>query len=67
MNSDEREKRNNTRRLACALAARQGDAGFIQQLARMLHYLPEQLSQDIGDLDAYTAETVRADFEADSD
>lgn len=57
----ERERRNNVRRLSVALIQRAGDAGFVQQLARLLHYMPDQLQRDIHDLDEYTAEKVDAD------
>jgi hypothetical protein len=57
----ERERRNNVRRLSVAMSQRAGDAGFIQQLARLLYYMPEQLVTDIHDLDEYTSEKVNAD------
>lgn len=33
----------------------------VQRLATILHYSPEQLREDIADLEAYTAEKVQAD------
>ena len=66
MTSKEREKRNDARRLACALAARANDAGFMTWLARNLHYMPQQLAQDVRSLDEYTAEKVREDFDAEN-
>lgn len=63
----ERERRNNVRRLSVAMIQRAGDASFIQQLARLLNYMPDQLQRDIHDLDEYTAEKVSADTEREDD
>lgn len=65
--SAENERRNNVRRLACALYQRSEDAAAIQQLARILNYIPDQLQQDIKDLETYTAEKVSADREQETD
>lgn len=59
--SKENEKLNNVRRLAYCLYERMDDAATVKQLATILHYMPEQLRQDIADLEAYTAEKVQAD------
>lgn len=59
----QRERCNNTRRLVYALYQRSEDAAFIQQLASLLHYMPEQLKEDISDAESYTAEKVREDSE----
>lgn len=59
--SKENEMLNNVRRLAYCLYQRKDDAATMKQLAAILHYLPEQLQQDIADLEAYTAEKVQAD------
>lgn len=65
--SRENERRNNVRRLAYALYQRAEDPTTIQQLARILNYMPGQLQQDIKDLEAYTAEKVSADLAQDAD
>lgn len=59
--SIENKKLNNVRRLAYCLYQRKDDTAAITQLAAILHYLPEQLREDIADLEAYTAEKVQAD------
>jgi len=59
--SGENEKQNNVRRLAYCLYQSKDDAATIKRLAAILHYLPEQLREDITDLEAYTAEKVQAD------
>ena len=59
--SRENEKLNNVRRLAYCLYQYEEDIPTIKQLAAILHYLPEQLQEDIADLEAYTAEKVQAD------
>lgn len=61
--SRENERLNNVRRLAYCLYQRKDDAAAINQLAAILHYLPEGLQEDIADLEEYTAEKVRADRE----
>lgn len=61
--SRENEKLNNVRRLAYCLYQYKDDKPTIKQLAALLHYLPEQLREDIADLEAYTAEKVQADRE----
>lgn len=61
--SRENEKQNNARRLAYCLYQRKDDAATIKRLAAILHYLPEQLRQDIADLESYTAEKVKKDRE----
>lgn len=61
--SRENEKLNNVRRLAYCLYQRIEEPATIKQLATILHYLPEQLRQDIADLEAYTAEKVNGDRE----
>lgn len=61
--SKENEKLNNVRRLAYCLYQRIEEPTTIKQLAAILHYLPEQLRQDIADLEAYTAEKVSNDRE----
>lgn len=62
--SRENERLNNVRRLAFALYERRSDSLFINRIATLLHYLPEQLAEDIADLETYTAEKVQADREA---
>ena len=57
------ERLNNVRRLAYALYCTTGNEAAMQQLARILRYMPEQLRQDIADLETYTAEKVDADRE----
>lgn len=59
----DRERMNNARRLAFALYGRSEDAASIAQLARILHYMPEQLRVDIIDLESYTAEKAAEDRE----
>ena len=59
----ENEKLNNVRRLAYCLYDRVDDTAFINRLAMFLHYMPEQLQQDISDLEEYTADKVRSDRE----
>lgn len=66
-----REQRNNARRLAYALYGAIGGAWCtdptsptVQQLARILHYMPEQLVQDIKDLEDYTRAKACDDAEA---
>lgn len=61
--SRENERLNNVRRLAYCLYQRKDDAAVITRLAALLHYLPEQLREDIADLESYTAEKVQADRE----
>lgn len=58
--SRENERLNNVRRLAYCLYQRKDDASAIPRLAALLHYLPEQLREDIADLERYTAEKVQA-------
>lgn len=65
--SAENERRNNVRRLAYCLYQRLDDAETISRLATMLHYMPDQLRQDIRDLESYTAEKVNADNEQQDD
>lgn len=60
----DRERLNNVRRLAYALYCTTGDSVAMQQLARILRYMPEQLAIDINDLESYTSEKVCADREA---
>lgn len=62
--SRENERLNNVRRLAYALYGTTGDPAAMQHLARILRYMPEQLAEDIADLETYTAEKVQADREA---
>lgn len=59
--SRENERLNNVRRLSYALYCTTGDPAAMQQLARLLRYMPEQLAKDAADLEAYTAEKVQAD------
>lgn len=61
--SAENERRNNVRRLAYCLFQRCEDPAFISRLASLLHYIPDQLRQDIADMETYTAEKVNADRE----
>ena len=61
--SRENERLNNVRRLAYCLYQRKDDAVAINQLAAILHYLPDGLREDIADLEKYTAEKVQADRE----
>lgn len=61
--SRENERLTNVRRLAYCLYQRKDDAAAITRLASLLHYLPEQLREDIADLERYTAEKVQADRE----
>ena len=61
------ETLNNVRRLAYCLYQQKDDEATVKRLATILHYLPEQLRQDIADLEAYTAEKVRSDREAEND
>lgn len=49
------ERINNARRLAYALYQRSGDDAAVKQLARILHYMPDQLRIDMQDLEAFTA------------
>lgn len=58
-----RERINDARRLAFALYERSEDAACIAQLARILHYMPEQLRKDIAALESFTAEKAAADRE----
>ena len=59
--SKENERLNNVRRLSYCLYECVSDAATVKQLAAILHYLPEQLKQDIIDLEEYTTEKVKAD------
>lgn len=59
--SRENERLNNVRRLAYCLYQRKDDEATVKRLATILHYMPEQLQQDIADLETYTAEKVQAD------
>ena len=59
----ENEKLNNVRRLAYCLYERVDDTRFINRPAMILNYMPEQLQQDISDLELYTADKVRSDRE----
>ena len=59
--SKENERLNNVRRLAYSLYA--ADVATVKRLAAMLHYQPDQLTKDIADLEAYTADKVKADRE----
>lgn len=59
--SRENERLNNVRRLAYALYQRADDSLFINRIATLLHYMPDQLRQDIQDLESYTAEKVESD------
>lgn len=65
--SRENERLNNVRRLSYALYCTTGDPAAMQQLARILRYMPEQLAADINDLETYTAEKVQADREQQTD
>lgn len=47
------EQKNNAMRLACALHQRAEDPAIVAQLARLLNYLPSQLSKDMCDLKEY--------------
>lgn len=67
---ERREKRNNARRLAYALYCAVGGAWCtdpehptVQRLANILHYMPEQLVQDIKALEDYTREKACEDAE----
>lgn len=53
----------NVRRLAYTLFQYSSVPEVNAQLARILHYMPEQLHKDIIDLENYTAEKVAADRE----
>lgn len=71
---ERRERRNNARRLAYALYGAIGGAWCtdpthptVQTLARVLHYMPEQLVEDIKALEDYTREHASADAEAEED
>ena len=57
----ENERLNNVRRLAYCLSTL--DNVTVKRLATMLHYQPDQLTKDIADLEAYTADKVKADRE----
>lgn len=57
----ENEQQNNARRLAYCLYQRREDTAFIKRLAALLHYMLEQLTEDIADLETYTAAKVEAD------
>lgn len=59
--SRENERLNNVRRLAYALYQRSDDSLFVNRLAVFLNYMPDQLRQDIQDLESYTAEKVESD------
>lgn len=59
--SRENERLNNVRRLAYALYSTTGDPAAMRQLARILRYMPEQLAEDIADLESYTSDKVNAD------
>ena len=48
--NDNNEKINNANRLAYSLYQRKDDEGTIDQLAKILNYLPEQLKVDMKDL-----------------
>lgn len=74
---ENRERRNNARRLAYALYGAIGGAWsqpknadispIVQQLARMLHYMPDQLVTDIKALEDYTREKACEDAERDAE
>ena len=59
------EKLNNVQRLAVCLGQLADHTPTVNQLARILHYNPDQLKQDIKDLESYTSEKVREDREPD--
>ena len=68
------EKRNNARRLAYALYSAIGGAWCtdpehptVKRLAQILHYMPEQLVQDIKDLEDYTRAKACEDSEAEEE
>ena len=52
--SKESEKNNNARRLAYALSQYLGQKGFVERLARMIDYRPQQLEDDIKALEEVT-------------
>lgn len=70
-NRQQRERRNNARRLAYALYGYIGgawcqDAGIdpqVQRLAQLLNYVPSQLIEDIKALEDYTREKACEDAE----
>ena len=57
----ERENRNNARRLAYALYQRAEDECTVERLARILHYMPEQLAIDMKCLFAMINEMQETD------
>lgn len=59
--SKKNEMLNNVRRLAYCLSTL--DNVTVKRLATILHYQPDQLTKDIADLEAYTADKVKADRE----
>lgn len=76
-NRQQRERRNNARRLAYAMYSAIGGAWCqeksaditpaVQQLARILNYLPEQLVEDIKALEDYTREKACEDADRDAE
>lgn len=60
---EENERLNNVRRLAVCLY-QCSDPRTLKQLAHILHYIPEQLKEDILDLEKYTYEKTEADRKA---
>lgn len=52
------EKLNNVQRLAVCLGQFADHTPTVNQLARILHYNPEQLKRDLKDLESFTAEKV---------
>ena len=53
-------KMENARRLAYALASRAEDPAVVSVLAKLLNYYPEQLQQDMSDLDDVLREALRS-------
>lgn len=73
-NRQQRELRNNARRLAYAIYSAIGGAWCnnaehpsVQRLAQMLHYMPEQLVTDAKALEDYTRAKACDDAEAEED
>lgn len=67
---EERERRINAARLSYALYSAIGGAWCsnadhpkVQQLARMLNYMPEQLIEDVKSLESYIREKISEDAE----
>lgn len=55
--------RGNAHRLAVTLRQFSEDANAVNQLARILHYMPEQLQEDMEAIDVYISQLEREEGE----